>query len=92
MERVTPEERARFHKILDESIDKMNSPKNAKKNHWSYLRIKTLQKMVNVENSELDLALESVINYYKEKRIIESENFDLINLNIMIIDNLRGNK
>jgi len=83
-ERITPEERKRFHKILDDSIDKMNSPKNAGKGHWSLLSNEELQKMINIENAELDLAV--CLNRY-----IETENFDLINYNMMMVDNMRGN-
>ena len=83
-ERITSEERKRFHKILDDSIDKMNSPKNAGKVHWSLLNNEELQKMINIENAELDLAV--CLNRY-----IETENFDLINYNMMMVDNMRGN-
>lgn len=88
MDRITNKERTRFHKILDESIDKMNSPKNANKIHWKNLDISFLQKHINVENAELELAVHCVLL----NRDIESENFDLINLNLMMIDNIRGNK
>ena len=85
MNRITPSERKRFHKILDDSIDKMESPKNANKIHWSKLYIMGLQKMINVENAELELAVADNMD-------IETENKDLINLNLMMIDNLRGNR
>lgn len=85
MNRITPEERKRFHKILDDSIDKMDSPKNAGKEHWSGMLNEELQKMINIENAELELAV------YIGKNI-ETENFDLINLNMMMVDNQRGNK
>lgn len=55
MNRITPEERERFHKILDDSIDKMNSPKNTGKDHWSELSREELRKMVNIENVLLNL-------------------------------------
>jgi len=97
-ERITAEERLRFHKILDDSIDKMNSAKNAGKEHWSNIDTFTIQKMVNVENAELDLAVSNhctkdytVIGQVYEEGVI-SENFDLINLNLMMVDNLRSNK
>jgi len=97
MGRITEEERIRFHKILDESIDKMNSPKNSEKCHWSVLNTFVLQKMINTENAELDLAVtewsfESISQNPEYKNHIESENFDLVNLNLMMVDNLRGNK
>ena len=84
MNRVTPEERKRFHKILDDSIDKMNNPKNSGKEHWSTISEPKLQKLINIENAELEYA----VSFSEE---IESENFDLINLNMMMVDNLRGN-
>lgn len=86
MNRITAAERKRFHKILDDSIDKMNNPKNRDKKHWSTLDRWELQKMVNVENAELELAI------YYISGDIETECFDLINLNMMLTDNLRGNK
>jgi len=85
MSRVTDEERNRFHKILDDSIDKMDSPKNVEKCHWSSIFNFELQKMIAIESAELDLAVLS-------NGDIETENFDLINLNIMMVDNLRNNK
>ena len=84
--RITEAERKRFHKILDDSIDKMNSPKNKDKQHWSLLSKWDLQKMINVENAELELAV------YYVGGDVETENKDLINFNLMMIDNLRGNK
>ena len=86
MSRITAAERKRFHKILDDSIDKMESSKNAGKVHWSLLSRWDLQKMINVENAELELAV------YCTGEDVETENKDLINLNIMMVDNLRGNK
>ena len=55
MARITNEERKRFHKIIDDSIDKLNIPKNANKIHWSKIEIPKLQKYINVENAELEL-------------------------------------
>lgn len=86
--RITPEERARFHKIVDDSIDKMNSPKNRDKEHWKDYPDYILQQMINVENAELELAIIADLGLDS----IKSENYDLINLNLMMIDNLRGNK
>ena len=85
MSRITEAERKRFHKILDDSIDKMNSSKNAGKTHWEKISSFILQKMIAVESNELDLAIVANLD-------IETENFDLINLNMMMVDNLRGNK
>jgi len=98
IERVTLKERTRFHKILDDSIDKMNSPKNADKVHWRFIKTFNLQKMINIENAELDLAVNNhctkdytVIGSAYEDEVM-TESFDLINLNLMMVDNLRGNK
>jgi len=87
MPQVTEEERKRFHIILDDSIDKMNNPKNEKKEHWQNLTIQKIQKMVNVENAEL----ESAVYDWNLPAEVETESFDMINLNLMIIDNMRGN-
>lgn len=92
MDRVTEEERARFHKIVDDSIDKMNSPKNSVKIHWSKHNIKHLQKMQMVESHELDLSVYESFNEEYTISPIESECYDCINIPLMIIDNLRGNK
>ena len=89
MSRVTEAERIRFHKILDDSIDKLNSPKNVAKGHWKWISISVLQKMINVENAELDLALSS---FSRSPSELETENYDLINLNMMMVDNIRNNK
>ena len=92
MPRVSEEERDRFHKILDESIDKMNSSKNTTKPHWKNESIGSLQKKINVENAELDGAMyDFKENKWIPRETVESENFDLINLNMMMVDNLRGN-
>lgn len=85
MNRITEAERKRFHKILDDSIDKLNSHKNMSKVHWSSECLEGIQKMITIENAELDLAI-------YENYDIETENYDLINLNMMMVDNLRGNK
>lgn len=88
LNRITEAERKRFHKILDDSIDKMNSPKNMNKEHWEDIPIPSLQKMINVENAELDLA----ISIPFDPEGIETENYDLINLNMMMVDNIRNNE
>ena len=85
MDRITDSERERFHNYLDEAIDKLNSPKNANKMHWSTQTVQHLQKQINIENAELECAVDMCYLV----RDIESESFDLINLNLMIIDNLR---
>lgn len=85
MDRITKKERDRFHKYIDKSIDKLNSKKNSNKMHWSTQSIKHLQKLVNIENAELSCAVE--MTYFNCD--IETECYDLINLNLMIIDNLR---
>jgi len=87
MPRITPEERARFHAILDKSIDKMNRPKNAEKQHWSNQPTIGLLKHLREENHELVKAF-----FYESDEAIIDECYDNINLPLMIIDNLQGNK
>lgn len=88
MNRITEAERIRFHKILDDSIDKLNSPKNTGKRHWSEIEIYELAALQNNECREL---IGAVITQ-KGQNDIESECFDNINFPLFIIDNLRGNK
>lgn len=88
MARVTEDERARFHKIIDDLIDcKLNNEKNSKKVHWNELGLYVLSKMNMIEAHELDLS----VFEYKQEDII-SECFDSIAVPLFIIDNLRGNK
>ena len=89
MQRVTEAERKRFHKIVDDSIDKLESPKNVDKEHWSKLSIPKLQKYINVENAELECA---VFDHCHFRPIIECEGFDIINYSLFLIDNIRCNK
>ncbi len=89
MARITDEERKRFHKIIDDSIDKLDNPKNVNKGHWSHVGIPKLQKCINVENAELDCAMVE-FPYYLEK--LEDEGFDIINYTLFLIDNIRSNK
>ena len=84
-ERITEAERKRFHDYLDLSIDKMNNSKNSQKDHWETHSIGYLQKHINVENAELDMA----VNCNLKHADIESECYDLINLSLMLIDNLK---
>jgi len=89
MSRITEAERKRFHKILDDSIDKLNSSKNIDKEHWSNLPIPILQKSINVENAELEL----VVNCHPDKETdIIDEGYDIINYSLFLIDNLRSNR
>lgn len=57
MARITDKERKEFHELLDFSIRKLDSPKNANKNHWSELSFNELQKMGMIEAHELELAV-----------------------------------
>jgi len=83
MPRITAAERKRFHTILDASIDKLNSPKNCKKFHWSKADNNSLMDHLCKENNELLYAL----NYETDEEAI-MEGYDNINLPMMIIDNL----
>jgi len=87
MNRITEAERKRFHKILDDSIDKLDSPKNSEKTHWSEIGIHELTAFQNGECIELIGA----VTLQKPQKNIESECFDNINFPLFIIDNLRGN-
>ena len=78
-----------FHTIVDDSIDKLNNPKNINKGHWSQLTIPKLQKYITVENAELDCAIVE-FPYYLQK--VENEGFDIINYTLFLIDNIRSNK
>lgn len=89
MPRITPAERERFHKILDDSIDKMDNPKNAGKEHWSLLDIEHLTLRQNDECNELKA---EVFGNIPEPEKIESECYDNINFPMFIIDNLRENR
>jgi len=92
MQRITGAERKRFHKILDDSLDKLNSPKNRNKKHWKYSEITELALRQKQECKEL---LDEVFRdkfVHENKSNIESEGYDNINFPLFIIDNLRGNK
>ena len=95
MNRITEAERIRFHSILDDSIDKLNSPKNIDKEHWKYQDITDLCLRQKQECDELEMAVFNYFQIFNGKSVqenIESECYDNINFPLMIIDNLRGNK
>ena len=83
MPRITDKERSRMHNYLDSCIDKMNSPKNSKKCHWSKEKIESLAKRVLIEAHELELAVME-----EDRESVYDECKDVINLAMMIIDNL----
>ena len=87
MPRITDDERSRFHSYLDVAIDKMNNPKNSQKPHWSTQSIEDLFDHLCKEADELSA---EVMYEAKENTIDESN--DVINIAMMIIDNVRGNK
>jgi hypothetical protein len=84
MPKITEEERQRFHQILDDSIDKLNSEKNIKKVHWKHCSIQYLKNRKIQEKKELREALIKKFGDIK----IKSECYDNINFNLFIIDNL----
>lgn len=88
MDRITEAERKRFHEILDNAIDKMNSPKNSRKIHWKHYSISYLRKRGREEKHELKEALEQ--NLINEE--ILSECYDNINFGLIIADNLSREK
>ena len=89
MARITDEDRRRFHKIVDDSLNKLNNEKNINKTHWKHLTIPKLQKYINVENAELDCA---VVDFPYYLGNVENEGFDIINYTLFLIDNIRSNK
>ena len=88
MNRITEAERERFHNILDDSIDKLDSPKNSKKTHWKHCSIFYLKKRGREEKQELKESLE----YNLVDTEILSECYDNINFSLMIADNLSRKK
>ncbi len=80
--RVTKEFRDKAHRLLDESLDKLNTPKNRMKEHWSSNSIEELRDLEIAELWELNHA----INHDPTK--IKGELKDLINIALMIWDNL----
>ena len=89
MSRITEAERKRFHNYLDESIDKLNSPKNVNKEHWSGHGIEYLCQRQHDEYIELEKSI--YLDPVTQKNI-ESECYDNMNFPLFIIDNVRGNK
>ena len=99
MARITDEERKRFHEYVDSALDKLDSPKNIKKNHWKHLSIKYLAKRLYQEYLELWDAIKIWFSSDPEapkhdelKKDVESECYDNINFLLFIIDNLRNEK
>ena len=89
MARITDKERKRFHKIVDDSIDKLNSEKNLYKTHWSKIGIPKLQAYINIENAELVCAMVDYPLYFNN---VENEVKDIINYSLFLIDNIRSNR
>lgn len=84
-DRITKEERKCFHDFLDDSIDKLNSPKNRKKPGWDGLTLFELAQMILIEQGELVLELNrSMINV----KALESECYDIINCTLFFLDNI----
>lgn len=85
MPRITDDERERFHKYLDASIDKMERPKNTDKGHWSNVCNEYLSKKLIIEAHEPECAV-SFEGHIEENE----ESYDVINYAMMIIDNNMG--
>ena len=83
MRLVTEQENQEMHLLLDECIGKMNDDKNRYKPHWKTMDLKEIQKMITVENAELDLAL-----YQGVKDGIISEFKDIINCAVFGMHNI----
>lgn len=90
MARITETERTRFHKIVDDSIDKLNSSKNEQKIHWSFLSTKQLKGLINVEIAELNYAVDFLGEQTAYWDVL-SEDYDVINYALFMADNLRSN-
>jgi len=87
MARVTENDRALFHTILDNAIDKMESPKNIEKAHWRCMKNRELVEMLIVEAFELRHAV-----YFLTDKDIENECKDVLNFGSMIADNARAGR
>ena len=90
--RLTKSNIVKFHGILDDCINKLNTEKNRNKPHWSEHSIKELRDMLLVESYELN----HIVNKYKEhpldealRKDIKEELKDIINISLMLWDNLR---
>lgn len=83
MKRITDSERKRFHDFLDMAIMKLENHKNVNKEHWFNIPRESLQKMINVENAELELAVQE--GFYLGQ---VDECFDLISYSMFFLDNL----
>lgn len=84
MPRLTDEERLEFYCLLDEALEKLDSPKNSKKVHWSKMSISVLQKLLKVECAELDVA----VNHLGVDDI-NTECDDIINFAMFIKHNIK---
>lgn len=78
--RITEQERARFHALLDECIDKMNSDKNKEKSHWSGLSNTEIVYNIRVEVAEAELSLVAGWGLREELK-------DIINFALFGMDN-----
>jgi hypothetical protein len=87
MPRITDDERTRLHSLLDECIDKLNTPKNAVKQHWSTQSLNNLFDHLKKEVSELEIEI-----FCETAGSIKDECKDVVNIALMIFDNVRGNK
>ena len=86
-DKVSPEERGRFQSFLTRAINKLDSEKNRKKDHWETASIAELDLMLDVEKKELSLAIFAGLD-----EAIRQECYDIINLAMMILDNVRGER
>lgn len=88
MARISRKTRKRLHRLLDDSIDKCNRPKNIVKPHWFEQSFAKLYTHLECERHELYYELFEVFNF----EAAEDEAYDNINLAIMILDKLRHDK
>ena len=91
MSRITEEERKKFHDILDTCLDKLETPKNAMKPHWSKETVQHHRDEIMVESHELNSAVNKTgLNNEDKIKSIKSECKDLVNRSMFIIWNLEN--
>lgn len=82
-DKLTEGEKDHLLSLARKGLEKLDSDKNRKKEHWGFFPVAELVKMINIECQELVLAL-----YREREDEIETECHDIINECLMILDNL----
>lgn len=86
-EKLTEGEKDHLLSLARKGIEKLDSDKNREKDHWGFLTVNELLKMVEIEVKELGLAI-----YRGRREEIKTECHDIINECLMILDNLNKNE